>query len=578
MAIYNRYIKLQKYVNGEPRDEYKTGDLVDTVEWETLQGCENGEEWRKNGNTICEQPGTIITRSIPADTLPQTPIASDGCMMTENMTVTISADGSITSTGSKTQNPNGIFCEVKDYIGGGGTWNLGSLTDITCIDGNPFVAEVNSKTSEKRYTLNYFDVGSGAVSCYPVSEASKKWEDDNTVCHEQNSFIKQERYITSEDAMNILWGKIDTPTWSDTNISRYGEVYEYNVPDCGGRRSVITYSWKDPIVDGDEIPYQDFIKKFLEMMVHGNNGCYIPQTKIFTTSEYVYSDKYAGIQYQIGSTWTETQEKREGNSFDCTPFESSPDNRVIQWSLVDFDASNQDTYICENERTYRKMVSVTFTDDFGKTYVQYTEESKKGEEITSEHNLCESQYYIFEADYYTPSTYTQKVLSKAADIIEVTYGSYPDGGRTFNNTYTILGPAGISEMWEGNFHCKFYISKNLETPFDNLFMGNFNSRLYNVTSIDQELAYTGMNAGGEYPFFYINKNTNYWENSGTLSLRGWDTTLFDTTAKLESLFNYSSGGVWSCPKNIDVTGASAEFKALVRASALATKCTIIDND
>ena len=114
MAIYNRYIKLQKYVNGEPRDEYKTGDLVDTVEWETLQGCENGEEWRKNGNTICEQPGTIITRSIPADTLPKTPIASDGCMMTENMTVTISAEGSITSTGSKTQNHNGIFCEEKD--------------------------------------------------------------------------------------------------------------------------------------------------------------------------------------------------------------------------------------------------------------------------------------------------------------------------------------------------------------------------------------------------------------------------------------------------------------------------------
>lgn len=167
-------------------------------------------------------------------------------------------------------------------------------------------------------------------------------------------------------------------------------------------------------------------------------------------------------------------------------------------------------------------------------------------------------------------------MSKAADIIEVTYTNYPDGGRTFNNTYTISEPAGTSGTWEGNFHCKFYISKNLETPFDNLFMGNFNSRLYNVTSIDQELAYTGMNAGGEYPFFYINRNTDYWGNSGTLSLRGWNTTLFDTTAKIEQLFNYS--GYFKYPKNIDITGASADFKTLVRASALATKCTIIDND
>lgn len=578
MALYNRYIKLQKYVNGEPMDEYKAGDKIDTVEWETLQGCENGEEWMENGNTICEQPGTIITRSIPAGTLPQTPIASDGCMMTENVTVTISAEGSITSTGSKTQNPNGIFCEVKDYIGGGGTWNLGSLTDITCIDGNPFVAEVNSKTNEKRYTLNYFDVGSGAVSCYPVSQPSKKWENDGTICHEQNSFIKQERYITSEDAMNILWGKIDSPTWSDTNISRYGEIDEYNVPGCGGRRSVVTYNWKDPIVDGDNISYQDFVKKFLELMVHGNDGCYIPQTKVSTTSGYVSSDKYAGKQYQIGDTWTETQETREGNSFDCTPFENNSDNRLIQWSLVDFDASNPDTYICENERTYRKIVSVTFTDDFGKTYVQYTEESKKGEEITDEYNLCESQYYTFEADYYTPSTYTQNVVADDVDIIEVTYANYPDGGKTFYDTYMISEPAGTSGMWSGNFHCKFYISKNREPALTTLFMGYFNSRLTNVTSIDQELAYTGMNAGGEYPFFYLNKNTTDWENSGTLALRGWDTTLFDTTTKLESLFNYSSGGVWMCPKNIDVTGASADFKTLVRASELATRCTIIDND
>ena len=576
MALYNRYIKLQKYVNGEPTDEYKTGDPIDTVEWETLQGCENGEEWRENGNTICEQPGTIITRSIPADTLPQTPIASDGCMMTENVTVTISAEGDITSTGSKTQNPNGIFCEVKDYIGGGGTWNLGSLTDITCIDGNPFVAEVNSKTNEKRYTLNYFDVGSDAVSCYPVSEKSAKWEDDGTTCYAQNNFIKQERYISSEDAMNILWGKISEPTWSDTNISRYGDIDEYNVPDCGGTRSVVTYDWKDLVADNGDITYQNFVKKFLELMVHGNNGCYIPQTKVSTTSGYVSSDYYAGIQYQTGSTWTETQETREGNSFDCTPFENNPDNRIIQWSLVDFDATNPDTYICDGEKTYRKIVSVTFTDDFGKTYVQYTEESKKGEEITDKYNLCESQYYTFEADYVTADTYTQNVVTGAVDIIEVTYANYPDGGKTFYDTYMISEPTGTSGMWSGNFHCKFYISKNREPALTTLFMGKFRTTLCNVTSIDQELAYTGMNAGGEYPFFYINTSVGYWEESGILSLGGWDTTLFDTTAKLESLF--SDNTHWSYPKNIDVTGASADFKALVRASALATKCTIIDND
>ena len=42
---YKRYVKLRKYVNGEPTDEYKKGNLVEVITTNTLKECEgtNGQ-------------------------------------------------------------------------------------------------------------------------------------------------------------------------------------------------------------------------------------------------------------------------------------------------------------------------------------------------------------------------------------------------------------------------------------------------------------------------------------------------------------------------------------------------------
>lgn len=40
---FKKYIKLRKYVNDEPTDEYKKGELIAIVEVESKEACENGQ-------------------------------------------------------------------------------------------------------------------------------------------------------------------------------------------------------------------------------------------------------------------------------------------------------------------------------------------------------------------------------------------------------------------------------------------------------------------------------------------------------------------------------------------------------
>ena len=56
MATYYKYEKYQKYVNGVPQDEYKQGNLIGTVEYSSLQDCEEGAiyKWIDSGKTICD--------------------------------------------------------------------------------------------------------------------------------------------------------------------------------------------------------------------------------------------------------------------------------------------------------------------------------------------------------------------------------------------------------------------------------------------------------------------------------------------------------------------------------------------
>lgn len=41
---YKRYKMLQKYINGEPQDEYRQGELIDNTVYSTLDACNDGNE------------------------------------------------------------------------------------------------------------------------------------------------------------------------------------------------------------------------------------------------------------------------------------------------------------------------------------------------------------------------------------------------------------------------------------------------------------------------------------------------------------------------------------------------------
>ena len=42
MAKVKKYVKLRRYINGEPTDEYKKGSLIAVVESSSKENCEKG--------------------------------------------------------------------------------------------------------------------------------------------------------------------------------------------------------------------------------------------------------------------------------------------------------------------------------------------------------------------------------------------------------------------------------------------------------------------------------------------------------------------------------------------------------
>lgn len=56
MAVYYKYEKFQKYINGVPQDEYKQGELIGTGEYSSLEDCEKNAiyRWVDSGETVCD--------------------------------------------------------------------------------------------------------------------------------------------------------------------------------------------------------------------------------------------------------------------------------------------------------------------------------------------------------------------------------------------------------------------------------------------------------------------------------------------------------------------------------------------
>lgn len=51
MTYYLRFKKLQKYIYGQPTNEYKQGDLVKVGNWDSLSECEGDYKWIEDGTT-----------------------------------------------------------------------------------------------------------------------------------------------------------------------------------------------------------------------------------------------------------------------------------------------------------------------------------------------------------------------------------------------------------------------------------------------------------------------------------------------------------------------------------------------
>lgn len=43
MTKFKKYVKLRKYIDGEPTDEIKKGNLIGVVESDSKEACEKGE-------------------------------------------------------------------------------------------------------------------------------------------------------------------------------------------------------------------------------------------------------------------------------------------------------------------------------------------------------------------------------------------------------------------------------------------------------------------------------------------------------------------------------------------------------
>ena len=41
--LFKKYVKLRKYVNGVPTDEYKKGNLIAVVQADNHQACDSGQ-------------------------------------------------------------------------------------------------------------------------------------------------------------------------------------------------------------------------------------------------------------------------------------------------------------------------------------------------------------------------------------------------------------------------------------------------------------------------------------------------------------------------------------------------------
>lgn len=437
------------------------------------------------------------------------------------------------------------------------TWSK-DMNSIDCIDGNPYIKETSSAGGTRHIKL-LFDYDARAVTdCYPVTKQSLRWGDLEDYCdtlfHIKYQIKRQQK--SAEDAMNLKWANKEG-TWTNVaGMIRYMGLTEFNSPDCGGIRDFDTFKWGSKI-DPDRYTYCDF----LNAIEHTADGCHIPFVRTKTQSHYLSTGKYSGERWSTDSNWVETGETKPGNTFDCSPFEADEANRIIQWEMVAFDKNNPDTYICEDEKTYEKWISVSYTDDFGKTKVPYTGETRKGSEIEAE-NMCAQGYVLAGTGRVPVSTYSQQVITpfsrnqSNADYINSTYDNYPDNPNTNTNTTDIMGPGGISGTWGGNytFEAHFDKTRDFSTITSSILDGT--GYITGFTAVPQELC--NFSEG-----LRRTKNANYFTY---MSLAGWK---LEGYVAQRNIFRYLLNLASDFVVTLDISECDEDFKEKVKADRLA---------
>lgn len=368
------------------------------------------------------------------------------------------------------------------------TWNRDNGS-VMCIDGNQYIRETSSDGRE-RYIKLLFDYEKDAkTDCHPTTGRSKRWGAEEDLCdetfHVKYRVKMQEESV--EDATNLKWSG-NEGTWNQTGVTRYMSVAEFNSPSCGGTREFDTFKWERP-------PFRNYtFCTFLENLVIEGDRCYIPEKKSKGTVRYTSDDNYSGTKYTYDTSWEDTGETRTGNVFDSLPFVKSEKHRLIQWEHIDFDYKDPDTYLCEDGKVYEKWVSVSYTDDFGKTFTPYTSETKTGE-LHDEYNLCGTDTdYILSGNgiVVAESGYAQVTGSGGyiPDYILSTYEDYPGHDNVTANSNNIYGPKDImASRWKGNFtfEAHFDRGRDYSSETEKMEILNGSAHITDFTYIPQEL-------------------------------------------------------------------------------------------
>lgn len=315
MATYKRYQKYQKYVNGEPTDEYKQGEYIDTSDYDSLSDCEGGAiyEWRDDKSEyICDgwhsyykayryksldggQTWTKTGSSYQKGSLKEWESAECGWKLLQEWRDT-GETKCIGYTLAKEQQ----FCESRDM---GETWNpveparfqyvtISSYSENCVLESDPLTYEIESNEVDLNiyvgpydyyftyHTVNAYQKADGKVGQY---QFWIQWDEDEPVTEYNKTYTDRgfdqsgAYYMSFQGLQSIKVESHKYPSAKKHIIKIWGPVT--HIRDCSVPYKII--NWGTP----NEMTIRDQVS-----MGYGGH----PNTKYETFLNYNYKDIILG--------------------------------------------------------------------------------------------------------------------------------------------------------------------------------------------------------------------------------------------------------------------------------------------